>query len=340
MALFTSDDIGIDLGTSTVLVYVKGKGIVNREPSVVAINAYDNEPRAFGEEARKMIGRTPDNIKAIRPIKHGVISNISITEKMLKHFVDQATGRFPGRKPRIVVCVPSLVSEIERRAVEDAAYNIGARHVEVIEEPLAAALGADLDIDKPEGNMVVDIGGGTTDIAVISLGGCVCSGSVRIAGDDFDQAILDYLKITKSLLIGERTAEEIKIKLGRAIPLEKDEENTSMEVKGRSTQDGYPKQIKIDEEEIYDVLKPLIDEIVRTIKKVFESTPPELAADIFDKGIFLTGGGSLLYGLDKAIAREIGVKCFTVDDPMSAVIFGIQKKIMMMDRERNDLDEN
>ena len=334
--LFSNNDIGIDLGTSSVLVYVKGRGVVSREPSVVAINVYDKTPIAFGEEARKMIGRTPDNVQAIRPLRHGVISNISITEKMLKHFMEKAIGKVTLRKPRVVVCVPAMCTEIEKRAVEDAAYNAGARDVQVIEETIAAALGADIDIDKPEGSMIVDVGGGTTDIAVISLGGAVCSSSVKVAGDDFDQAIIEYLKNSHQLLIGERTAEEIKKKLGRAIPLEEDEEISTMSVKGRSTQNGYPGEKLIEDDDLYDVLKEQVNEILKGIKKVFENTPPELAADIFEKGIYLTGGGSLLYGFDEAIRREIGVDCMRVDDPMRSVILGIQKKILMFDRDDNN----
>ena len=331
--LFSSSDIGIDLGTSTVLVYVKGKGIIAREPSVVAINTIDNMPIAFGEEARKMIGRTPDNIKAIKPLKHGVISNITITERMLKHFMEEAIGKVTFRKPRIVICVPTMCTEIEKKAVEDAAYAAGARAVVVIEEPLAAALGADIDIDRPEGNMIVDIGGGTTDIAVIALGGIVCANSIKVAGDDFDQAIIDYLKNQHHLLVGDRTAEQIKIELGRAIPLRDNDKPITMAVKGRSTQNGYPGEKLIGDDDIYFVLKESVDEIMVGIKKVFELTPPELAADIFDKGIYITGGGSQLYGLDQAIKEEIGVQCLRVDDPMRAVILGIQKRIMMFDKQ-------
>lgn len=331
--LFSSSDIGIDLGTSTILVYVKGKGIIAREPSVVAINTFDNMPIAYGEEARKMIGRTPDNIKAIRPLKHGVISNITITERMLKHFMEEAVGKVSLRKPRIVICVPAMCTEIEKKAVEDAAYSAGARTVEVIEEPLAAALGADIDIDRPEGSMIVDIGGGTTDIAVISLGGIVCANSIKVAGDDFDQAIIDYLKNQHHLLVGDRTAEQIKMHLGRAIPLKDSDKPITMAVKGRSTQNGYPGEKLIGDDDIYQVLKEPVEEILKGIKKVFELTPPELAADIFDKGIYITGGGSQLYGLDMAIKEEIGVECLRVDDPMRAVILGIQKKIAMFDRQ-------
>lgn len=335
MALFTSEDIGIDLGTSTILVYVRGKGIVKREPSVVAIDTYDKTPIAYGEEARKMIGRTPDNISAIKPLKHGVIFNISLTEKMLKYFIDEAIGKVSLRKPKIVICVPAMCTEIEKRAVEDAAYNAGARIVHIIEEPLAAALGADIDIDRPEGSMIVDIGGGTTDIAVISLGGCVCTSSIKIAGDDFDQAIVDYMKNAHHLLIGDRTAEQIKMKIGRATPLEEGEGITTMSVKGRSTQNGYPGEKLIDDESIYGALEEYVNEIIKGVKKVFESTPPELAADIFEKGIYITGGGSLLHGMDKAISNEIGVQVLRVDDPLGAVIKGIQKRIIQLNNYDN-----
>lgn len=331
--LFTSSDIGIDLGTSSILVYVKGKGLYLKDPSVVAINTSDNMPIAYGEEARRMVGRTPDNIKAIKPLKHGVISNITLTEKMLKHYIEEAIGKVSLRKPRVVICVPAMCTEIEKKAVEDAAYTAGARSVEIIEEPLAAALGADIDIDRPEGNMIVDIGGGTTDIAVIALGGIVCANSIKIAGDDFDQAIIDYLKNQHHLLVGDRTAEQIKINLGRAIPLGDTEKPITMAVKGRSTQNGYPGEKLIGDDDIYFVLKESVEEILKGIKKVFEMTPPELAADIFDKGIYLTGGGSQVYGMDQAIKNEIGVECLRVDDPLRAVILGIQKRIMMSERQ-------
>ena len=331
--LFSSSDIGIDLGTSSILVYVKGKGLYLKDPSVVAINTSDNTPIAYGEEARRMVGRTPDNIKAIKPLKHGVISNITLTEKMLKHYIEEAIGKVSLRKPRVVICVPAMCTEIEKKAVEDAAYTAGARSVEIIEEPLAAALGSDIDIDRPEGNMIVDIGGGTTDIAVIALGGIVCANSIKIAGDDFDQAIIDYLKNQHHLLVGDRTAEQIKINLGRAIPLGDTEKPITMAVKGRSTQNGYPGEKLIGDDDIYFVLKESVEEILKGIKKVFEMTPPELAADIFDKGIYLTGGGSQIYGMDQAIKNEIGVECLRVDDPLRAVILGIQKRIMMSERQ-------
>lgn len=332
MSLLSAVDIGIDLGTSSVLVYVSGKGLVKKEPSVVAIDSYDKTPIAYGEAARRMIGRTPMDITAVKPLRHGVISNISLTEKMLKHFIDEAVGKVSLRKPRVFICVPVNCTEIEKKAVEDAAYNAGARAVVVIEEPLAAAMGADIDVDKPEGSMVVDIGGGTTDVAVISLGGCVCTGSVKVAGDDFDQSIIEYMKNAHHLLIGDRTAEFIKTKIGRAVPLEQGESITTLTVKGRNIQNGYPAEKLVDDESIYMALEDNIAEINKGIKKVFEATPPELAADIFEKGIYLTGGGSLLYGMDKAISNEIGVQVLRVDDPLRSVIIGIQKKIMQTNR--------
>ncbi|MCQ2609732.1 MAG: rod shape-determining protein [Lachnospiraceae bacterium] len=331
--LFKSEDIGIDLGTSSILVCVNGQGILYKEPSVVAISMDDNEPVAFGEEARKMIGRTPDNIKAIHPLKHGVISNISLTEKMIKHYIEEALGKVTLRKPRVVICVPSNVTEIEKKAVEDAAFNAGAREVKVVEEPLAAALGADIDIHKPEGSMVGDTGGGTTDIADVSMGGIVARRSVKVAGDDFDQAIIDYLKTSHSLLVGERTAENIKMEIGRAIPVEDNELRKSMKVKGRNTQNGYPGDKNIDDEEMYEALKNCVNAIIDGIKKVFENTPPELAADIFEKGIYLTGGGSKLWGLDKAISNEIGVEVLTVDDPIKCVSKGLLKVIHDLDNK-------
>lgn len=335
MALFSANDIGIDLGTSSILVYVKGKGIMTREPSVVAINTFDGSPIAFGEDARRMIGRTPENIKAIKPLRHGVISNITVTEKMLKHFIEEAVGKVTLRKPRIVICVPSSCTEIEKKAVEDAAYEAGARVVQVIEEPLAAAIGANIDVERPEGNMIIDIGGGTSDIAVISLGSIVCSMSIKIAGDDFDQAIIDYLKNQHHLLIGDRTAEQIKMRIGRAIPLNAEDQPLTLSVKGRSTQNGYPGEKMIGDDDIYQILKEPIEEILKGVKKVFELTPPELAADIFEKGIYLTGGGSLIYGMDEAIEKEIGVNCLRVDDPLRAVILGIQRKINDFDKDND-----
>ena len=332
MALFKTQDIGIDLGTSSILVCVRDQGILYKEPSVVAISTDDNEPVAYGEEARRMIGRTPDNIKAIHPLKHGVISNISLTEKLIKHYIEESLGKVSLRKPRVVICVPTNCTEIEKKAVEDAAIAAGSREVRVIEEPLAAAMGADIDVQKPEGSMIVDIGGGTTDIAVISLGGIVASRSVKTAGDDFDQAIIDYLKTSYSLLVGDRTAENIKIEIGRAIPIEENEPRKTMTVKGRNTQNGYPGDKIINDEDMYEALKNNVNNIVDGIKKVFENTPPELAADIFEKGIYLTGGGSMLWGLDKAIANEVGVDVLTVDDPIKCVSKGLLKKLNEYDR--------
>ncbi|HKL99913.1 MAG TPA: rod shape-determining protein MreB, partial [Mobilitalea sp.] len=281
-------DIGIDLGTASVLVYIKGKGVVLKEPSVVAFDRDTNKIKAIGEEARLMLGRTPGNIIAVRPLRQGVISDYTVTEKMLKYFIQKAVGKQRFRKPRISVCVPSGVTEVEKKAVEDATYQAGAREVAIIEEPIAAAIGAGIDISRPCGNMIVDIGGGTTDIAVISLGGTVVSTSVKIAGDDFDDAIVRYMRKKHNLLIGERTAEDIKIKIGSAY---RRPESVSMAVRGRNLVTGLPKTIEVTSEETEEALKETTSQIVEAIHSVLEKTPPELAADIADRGIVLTGGG-------------------------------------------------
>ncbi len=319
-----SSDIGIDLGTASVLVYVKGKGVVLREPSVVALDTRTNKIKAIGEEARLMIGRTPTNIVAIRPLRQGVISDYTVTEKMLKYFIQKAVGKWRFRRPRISVCVPSGVTEVEKKAVEDATYMVGAKEVAIIEEPIAAAIGAGIDISRPCGNMVVDIGGGTTDIAVISLGGTVTSTSVKIAGDDFDDAIIKYMKKEHNLLIGERTAEDIKIKIGSAF---KRPESVSIDVKGRNLLGGCPKTISVSSEEMEIALKEPTSHIVDAIHSVLEKTPPELAADIAERGIVLTGGGSLLYGLEELIEEKTGIKTLTAEDPMTAVAVGTGRYI-------------
>ena len=294
-------DIGIDLGTASVLVYIKGKGVVLKEPSVVAFDRDTNKIKAIGEEARLMLGRTPGNIVAVRPLRQGVISDYTVTEKMLKYFIQKAVGKQRFRKPRISVCVPSGVTEVEKKAVEDATYQAGARDVAIIEEPIAAAIGAGIDISRPCGNMIVDIGGGTTDIAVISLGGTVVSTSVKIAGDDFDDAIIRYMRKKHNLLIGERTAEDIKIKIGSAY---KRPETVSLEVRGRNLVTGLPKTITVTSEETEEALKEITSQIVEAVHSVLEKTPPELAADIADRGIVLTGGGCLLYGLEELIEEK------------------------------------
>ncbi|CBH22480.1 MULTISPECIES: rod shape-determining protein [Acetoanaerobium] len=317
-----SPDIGIDLGTASVLVYVKGKGIVLQEPSVVAIDTSTNKVLAVGEEAQRMLGRTPGNIVAIRPLKDGVISDYDVTEKMLKHFIEKVTGGvglFRFFKPQIIVCVPSGVTEVEKRAVIDATMEAGARDVFLIEEPIAAAIGAGIEISQPNGSMVVDIGGGTSDVAVISLGGIVVSTSIKIAGDKFDEAIVKYMRKKHSILIGERTAEEIKINIGSAFP--RDTEVT-MDVRGRNLVSGLPETIKVSSEETLEALRESVAQIADAVHYVLEKTPPELSADISDKGILMTGGGSLLWGLDKLIAKRTGISVYIADDAISCVAKG------------------
>ena len=325
-------DIGIDLGTASVLVYIKGKGVVLKEPSVVAFDRDSNKIKAIGEEARLMLGRTPGNIVAVRPLRQGVISDYTVTEKMLKYFIHKAVGRQRFRKPIISVCVPSQVTEVEKKAVEDATYAAGARDVHIIEEPIAAAIGAGIDISRPCGNMIVDIGGGTTDIAVISLGGTVVSTSVKIAGDDFDDAIVRYMRKKHNLLIGERTAEDIKIKIGSAY---RRPESVSMEVRGRNLVTGLPKTIEVTSEETEEALKETTSQIVEAVHSVLEKTPPELAADIADRGIVLTGGGCLLYGLEELIEEKTGITTMTAEDPMTAVAIGTGKFVEFLSGKRD-----
>ena len=317
-------DIGIDLGTASILVYIRGKGVVLKEPSVVAFDKDTNKIKAIGEDARLMLGRTPGNIVAVRPLRQGVISDYTVTEKMLKYFIQKAVGKKTFRKPRICVCVPSGVTEVEKKAVEDAAYQAGARDVSIIEEPIAAAIGAGIDISKPCGNMIVDIGGGTSDIAVISLGGNVVSTSIKIAGDDFDEAIVRYMRKKHNLLIGERTAEDIKIKIGTAFKLP---EVDYMDVRGRNLVTGLPVTVKVSSEETEEALRETTSQIVEAIHSVLERTPPELAADIADRGIVLTGGGSLLRGLEELISDKTGINTITAEDPMTAVAIGTGKYI-------------
>ncbi len=317
-------DIGIDLGTASVLVYVRGRGVVLKEPSVIALDTDTNTIRAIGEEARMMLGRTPGNIVAIRPLRQGVISDYTTTEKMLKYFIQKAVGRKNFRKPRISVCVPSGVTEVEKKAVEDATYQAGARYVEIIEEPIAAAIGAGIDIGRPCGNMIVDIGGGTTDIAVISLGGAVVSTSIKVAGDDFDEAIVRYMRKKHNLLIGDNTAEEIKIKIGTAF---KRPEIEYLEVTGRNLVTGLPRTVKVSSEETEEALRDTTGQVVEAIHSVLEKTPPELAADIAARGIVLTGGGSLLRGLEDLIAYKTGINTMTAEDLMTAVAIGTGKYV-------------
>ena len=317
-------DIGIDLGTASVLVYVRGRGVVLKEPSVIALDTDTNSIRARGEEARMMLGRTPGNIVAIRPLRQGVISDYTTTEKMLKYFIQKAVGRKNFRKPRISVCVPSGVTEVEKKAVEDATYQAGARYVEIIEEPIAAAIGAGIDIGKPCGNMIVDIGGGTTDIAVISLGGAVVSTSIKVAGDDFNEAIVRYMRKKHNLLIGDNTAEDIKIKIGTAF---KRPEIEYLEVTGRNLVTGLPRTVKVSSEETEEALRYTTGQVIEAIHSVLEKTPPELAADIAARGIVLTGGGSLLRGLEDLIAYKTGINTMTAEDPMTAVAIGTGKYV-------------
>lgn len=326
-------DIGIDLGTASILVYVNGKGVVLKEPSVVAFDRDTNRIKAIGEEARLMLGRTPGNIVAIRPLRQGVISDYTVTEKMLKYFINKAVGKQRFRKPLISICVPSGVTEVERKAVEDAAIQAGARDVRIIEEPIAAAIGAGIDIARPCGNMIVDIGGGTTDIAVISLGGTVVSTSIKIAGDDFDEAIVRYMRKKHNLLIGERTAEDIKIQIGSAFPRP---EVQTVDVRGRNLVTGLPKTITVTSEETEEALQDATSKIVEAVHSVLEKTPPELAADIADRGIVLTGGGSLLYGLEELIESKTGITTMTAEEPMTAVAIGTGKYVEFLAGSRDE----
>jgi len=319
---FGGRDMAVDLGTANTLVYVRGRGIVLSEPSVVAIHQADHSVLAVGHEAKAMLGRTPGNIVAIRPLKDGVIADFDVTEKMLHYFINKVHRRRTLR-PRIVVGVPSGITQVEKRAVRDSAMQAGAREVYLIEEPMAAAIGAGLPIQEPGGNMIVDIGGGTTEVAVISLSGIVYSKSVRIAGDEMDEAIVQYIKKHYNLLVGERRAEEIKINLGSAYPM--GGERRTMEVKGRDLIDGIPKTIVITDEEIREALREPVMTIVETVRTCLERTPPELAADIVDKGIVITGGGALLRGLDHLLRQETNLPVTPGDDPLSCVALGVGK---------------
>lgn len=322
--MFLGSDIGIDLGTASVLVYIRGQGIILQEPSVVAIDKNNGNILAVGEEARRMLGRTPGNIVAIRPLREGVISDFEVTEKMIRYFIEKSVGRHLFRKPRIAVCVPSKVTEVEKRAVEDATRSAGARQVFIIEEPIAAAIGAGIDISRACGSMVVDIGGGTTDVAVISLGGNVVSNSLKVAGDNFDEAIVRYMRKKHNVLIGERTAEALKINIGTAF--ERTAEVT-MDVRGRNLVSGLPMNITVTSEEMYEALYESVTAIVDAVHTVLEKTPPELAADISDRGIVMTGGGALLYGLDKLIKEKTGINAVLADDAVSCVAIGTGKFI-------------
>jgi rod shape-determining protein MreB len=320
-------DIGIDLGTATVIAYVKGKGVVLREPSVVAVDRNTGEVLAIGKEARKMLGRTPGNIVATRPLREGVISDYTVTEKMLKYFINKVCGKYIFA-PRMMICVPSLVTEVEKRAVIDAATQAGARKVYLIEEPLAAAIGAGLDISKPCGNMVVDIGGGTTDIAIISLGGTVISTSIKVAGDKFDEDIVRYVKKNHNIVIGERTAEDLKMNIGCVYPKIQDKD---MQIRGRDLTSGLPKTITVHSSEMLDALEESAEQIIDAVHSILEKTPPELAADICDRGIYMTGGGCLIDGLDKLLHEATGINVMIADDSISCVALGTGKALDNLD---------
>ena len=324
---FFGQDIGIDLGTATVIAYIKGKGIVLREPSVVAVDNNTGDVLAVGQEARRMLGRTPGNIVATRPLKDGVISDYTVTEKMLKYFINKIGGKSVFA-PRIMICIPSQVTEVEKKAVIDAASQAGARKVFLIEEPIAAAIGAGIDIAKPCGNMIVDIGGGTTDIAVISLGGSVVSSSIKVAGDKFDEAIVKYIKRKHNVIIGDRTAEELKVNIGCVYPKIQDVE---MDVRGRDLGTGLPRTLTISSSEMMEALLETAMMIVDAVHGVLEKTPPELAADISDKGIYLTGGGSLLDGLDKLLQEKTGINVMIAQDTVSCVALGTGKALDNLD---------
>jgi rod shape-determining protein MreB len=323
-----SNDLAIDLGTANTLVYLKGKGIVVNEPSVVAINKNDDKVLAVGKEAKNMLGRTPGSIVAIRPMKDGVIANFEVTEEMLKYFIRKVHNRNRLVMPRVIIAVPSGITQVEKRAVRDSAQSAGAREVYLIEEPMAAAIGAGLPIEDPSGNMIVDIGGGTTEVAVISLSGIVYSRSVRVGGDEMDEAIVQYIKRKYNLLIGERTAEEIKMTIGSAFPMEKKQ---TMEVKGRDLVVGIPKILVISDEEVREALLEPVTAILDAIKNALERTPPELSADIVEKGIVLAGGGSLLRGLDVLIREETELPISIAEDPLTCVARGAGKVLDNMD---------
>ncbi len=320
-------DIGIDLGTATVIAFVKGRGVVLREPSVVAVDSNTGDVLAVGQEARKMLGRTPGNIIATRPLKDGVISDYTVTEKMLKYFINKIGGKSIFA-PRIMICIPSQVTEVEKKAVIDAASQAGARRVYLIEEPIAAAIGAGLDISKACGNMIVDIGGGTTDIAVISLGGSVVSSSIKIAGDKFDEAVVKYIKKKHNIIIGERTAEELKVNIGCVYPKIQD---TEMDIRGRDLSTGLPKTVTIHSSEMLEALIEPAMMIVEAVHSIFEKTPPELVADISDRGIYMTGGGSLLDGLDKLLEEKTGINVMIARDTVSCVALGTGKALDNLD---------
>ncbi|WP_449406489.1 rod shape-determining protein MreB [Paratissierella segnis] len=323
MGLAFRADVGVDLGTATTLVYVKGKGIVLQEPSVIALDQYTNKFLAVGEDARKMLGRTPGNIVAIRPLKDGVISDYNITERMLKYFIQKSLGRM-FLKPRVIICVPSGVTEVEKRAVIEASDEAGALKTYLIEEPIAAAIGAGVDITEPNGNMIVDIGGGTTDVAVISLGGIVVSRSIKVAGDECDEAIIKYIRKKYNMMIGERSSEDLKVSIGCAYPFE---EEKYMEIKGRNLLTGLPMNVEVSSTDMLEALREPVTEIVEAVHEVLERTPPELAADISNRGILMTGGGALLKGLDKLLNEKTGISANLAKNPIESVAIGTGKSL-------------
>lgn len=324
MGLFEFNDVGIDLGTASVLVYVRGKGIVLREPSVVAVEKITGKILAIGEEARRMLGRTPGNILAMRPLRDGVISNYDITERLLNHFLRKVVGRRIFFKPRVVVCVPSGVTEVEKRSVIDATEEAGARHTYLIEEPIAAAIGAGIDITQPDGHFIIDIGGGTSDIAVISLSGVVESASIKVAGDQFNEAVVKYMRRKHNLLIGERTAEEMKMSIGCVFP---PEEEMTMEIKGRCLLTGLPKLITVTSTEMMDAFEEPVERIMEAVHQVLERTPPELVADISSNGIVMTGGGSLIRGFDKLVTARTGIHTVVAENAIQCVAEGTGKSL-------------
>lgn len=332
-----SKDIGIDLGTANTLIFMKGKGIIMREPSVVAVDTRNDTVRYVGQDAKEVIGRTPGSIVAVRPLKDGVIADFDITASMLQIFIRKVCNNSVLARPRIIICIPSGVTEVERRAVREAAFKAGAKHVSIIEEPMAAAIGAGLPVAEATGSMVVDIGGGTSEVAVISLGGIVASRSVRVGGDELDNSIIQYIKRKYNLLIGERTAEDIKINIGSAFPLE---EEATMDIKGRDLMDGLPKNIQITSEEIREALAAPLSMVLDAIRTTLEKTPPELSADIIDHGITLTGGGALLRGLDQLIEKETGMPVHIAESPLDCVAMGTGRVLDDIDRLRDLLADD
>jgi rod shape-determining protein MreB len=333
--MFWAEDIGVDLGTASVLVFVKGKGIVMKEPSVIAIEKDSGKIIAVGEDARQMLGRTPGTIVAIRPLRDGVIADYDVTEKMLRYFIEKAVGRHFFFRPRVMVCIPSGVTSVEERAARQAAIQAGARQAYLIEEPLAAALGAGVDIAEASGNMVIDVGGGTTDIAILSLGGIVCAKSLRIGGDKFDEAIIRHVRKEYNLMIGERTAEDLKINIGTAILKEGPEREKQMDVRGRDLISGLPKTVCVTSVVIAQALQEPLDQVMSSVKEVLERTPPELSADIVSKGILLTGGGGLLCGFNNLLSERTGLPVHIAEDPISCVALGAGKALSMLNILQN-----